>query len=348
VNQRIDQFQAETMTAASDAELVRAAQSGDARALEELLERYQPQLWRYVRRMCGSTADAEDALQDGLLAAVRGLGGYRGDAALRTWLFSIVRHACWRRRRQRAAELPSTAATDAVADDEPALRAPGPEQQASSRQLAAAVPLLVYALLGQSPRSSIGPVAIDSLLLAAAVTPLAQASGANRVELALLLTFLVGVLQLLFAAARLGFVANFLSRPVLSGFTAGAALLIGASQLGPLSGIALPNARIDEVLAGWGAQLRQLHAPTLALGLGSWLATRWLSQRWPRWPSSLAVVAVATVASALLRLDRHGVAVVGAVPAGLPRLASPLAQLALWRELLPAAGRSRWSRSWNR
>jgi sulfate permease, SulP family len=203
---------------------------------------------------------------------------------------------------------------------------------------ASTVPLAVYAALGRSPRSSVGPVAIDSLLLGAAVGPLALASGAARVELALLLTFLVGATQLLLAVARLGFLANFLSRPVLGGFTSGAALLIGASQLGPLTGIALPSGRIDELARALGAHLGQLHGPTLAVGIPAWLATRWLSHRWPRLPSSLVVVALATALSALLHLERHGVALVGAVPEGLPRLASPLARLDLWQELLPAAG----------
>jgi len=202
---------------------------------------------------------------------------------------------------------------------------------------AACVPLLAYAALGTSPRSSIGPVALDSLLLAAAVTPLARASGADRVELALLLTFLVGVVQLLLGLARLGFVANFLSRPVLGGFTSAAALLIGSSQLGPLSGISLPNGRLDQVLGALVLRVGDLHWPSLALGLPAWLALRWLGRRWPSWPISLGVVVTATAVAALLHLDRQGVALVGAVPAGLPRLGSPLGRLELWRELLPAA-----------
>jgi SulP family sulfate permease len=202
---------------------------------------------------------------------------------------------------------------------------------------AATVPLLAYAALGTSPRVSIGPLALDSLLLGAAITPLAQASGAGRVELALLLTFLVGAVQLLLGAARLGFVANFLSRPVLGGFMSAAALLIGASQLGSLSGISLPSGRLDEILSALARRIGDVHLPTLALGLPAWLALRWLGKRKPRWPISLGVVAVATTVAGLLHLGRHGVALVGVVPDGLPRPGSPLARLELWRELLPAA-----------
>lgn len=203
---------------------------------------------------------------------------------------------------------------------------------------AATVPLLAYAALGTSPRLAIGPVALDSLLLTAAITPLALSSGADRLQLTLLLTFLVGALQLSFGALRLGFVANFLSRPVLSGFTSAAAVLIGASQLGPLTGISLPNGRIDEVLGALLGRLAEIHWPTVAFGLSSWFASLWLSRRWPRWPSSLSVVALGTLASAALHAGHHGVALVGVVPPGLPRFGSPLAELASWRGLLPAAG----------
>jgi SulP family sulfate permease len=202
---------------------------------------------------------------------------------------------------------------------------------------AATVPIVVYAALGTSPRTSIGPVALDSLLLAAAITPLARESGADRLQLALLLTFLVGGLQLLLGAARLGFVANFLSGPVLGGFTSAAALLIGASQLGPLLGISLPSGRLDEVVLALATHLGDVGWLSLAMGSLAWLALRWLGQRWPRWPSSLIVVVVATAAAALLGLDRHGLALIGAVPEGLPQPSSPLEQLGLWRAMLPAA-----------
>jgi RNA polymerase sigma-70 factor (ECF subfamily) len=124
------------MGISSDSDLIQAARAGDAHALEQLIAGHQPQLWRYARRMCGNVADAEDVLQDALLAAVRGFAQYRGEAAPRTWLFSILRHACFRARRQRStADARSADASDELA----ALDAGGPEQRASSRQLAAAV-----------------------------------------------------------------------------------------------------------------------------------------------------------------------------------------------------------------
>jgi RNA polymerase sigma-70 factor, ECF subfamily len=124
------------MTFPSDSDLVQAARAGDTRALEQLIIRYQSLLWRYARRMCGLDAEAEDVLQDTLLAAVRGFPQFRGDASVRTWLFSILRHACFRVHRRRGPDgrrppANAAAASDALA----ATDAPGPEQQASSRQL---------------------------------------------------------------------------------------------------------------------------------------------------------------------------------------------------------------------
>jgi len=209
---------------------------------------------------------------------------------------------------------------------------------------AASVPLLVYAALGGSPRLAIGPVALDSLMLGAAVTPLAHATGASYLGLALLLTAMVGALQVLFGLGRLGFVANFLSRPVLSGFTSAAALLIASSQIGPLIGISLPNGRFDEVLVALFQRLGALHGPTLACGLPALLGSLWLGARFRQFPSALSLVAISTLAAAALHADQQGVALVGSVPAGLPYFASPLtelgspwAALAHWQALLPAA-----------
>ncbi|MEO8182334.1 MAG: sulfate permease [Deltaproteobacteria bacterium] len=209
---------------------------------------------------------------------------------------------------------------------------------------AASVPLLVYAALGSSPRLAIGPVALDSLMLAAAVTPLARATGASYLGLALLLTCMVGALQVLLGLGRLGFVANFLSRPVLSGFTSAAALLIASSQLGPLTGLSLPSGRFDEILVALPQRLDALHGPTLAFGLPALLGSLWLSTRFKRFPSALFLVVLGTLAAAAFHADRHGVALVGSVPAGLPHFASPLAELgspwaalANWRALAPAA-----------
>jgi RNA polymerase sigma-70 factor (ECF subfamily) len=90
--------------AASDEELVRLSAGGDRRAFEALVARHGDALFRYASRTCGSERDGEDAVQDGLLAAWRGAGTFRGEASVRTWLFQVVIHACRRHRRRRAGE----------------------------------------------------------------------------------------------------------------------------------------------------------------------------------------------------------------------------------------------------
>ncbi|MEO1173488.1 MAG: SulP family inorganic anion transporter, partial [Myxococcota bacterium] len=110
---------------------------------------------------------------------------------------------------------------------------------------ASTLPLVAYAILGTSRQLAVGPVAMDSLLVAASVGTLAEAGTEPFIAYATLLAGMVGVLQLLMGLARLGFLVNFLSRPVLSGFTSAAALIIGLSQLQHLLGYDIP--RSDQI-----------------------------------------------------------------------------------------------------
>ncbi|MCS4121913.1 MFS superfamily sulfate permease-like transporter [Salinibacter ruber] len=117
---------------------------------------------------------------------------------------------------------------------------------------ASLVPLAVYSLFGTSRQLAVGPVAMVSLLVAAAVGPLANGDPEFYIGLTLLLSLMVGVLQFGLGVARFGFLVNFLSHPVLSGFTSAAALIIGFSQLKHLLGIDLPRSNyIHEIL--WAA-----------------------------------------------------------------------------------------------
>jgi RNA polymerase sigma-70 factor (ECF subfamily) len=122
---------------ATDEDLVAASARGDRGAFDALVERHGDALFRFAVRRCGSERDAEDAIQDGLLAAWRGAATYRGEAAVTTWLFQVVLHACRRRARRRAGE-------PAVHDPAEAAEAlPGREAAAddrvAARQMAAAL-----------------------------------------------------------------------------------------------------------------------------------------------------------------------------------------------------------------
>ena len=195
---------------------------------------------------------------------------------------------------------------------------------------AAMASTVVYALLGGSRQLGIGPVAMDSILVAAAlgavapVTAGAPHNASTYLLYATLLALLVGGIQLLLGVLRAGFVINLLSRPVVTGFTAGAAVLIASSQLPHLFGVTLPPSERGwrAFLATW--QLRHAwHLPTLALGGASVALLLVSKHRWPRFPAALFVVALGVGLSVVFALDASGVSTVGPVSGGLPRLTWP-------------------------
>jgi SulP family sulfate permease len=203
---------------------------------------------------------------------------------------------------------------------------------------ASLVPLVVYAVFGTSRQLAVGPVAMVSLLVAAAVAPIAEGSPQLYVGLAVLLSLMVGVLQFGLGVARFGFLVNFLSHPVLSGFTSAAALIIGLSQLKHLLGIDLPRSNfIHEILWTAAGRLGEVHPLTLLLGLGSialLVGLRW----WRRsLPGALVAVVLTTVVVWALGLDEQGVAIVGSVPGGLPPLSMPPLDWGYARQLAPSA-----------
>ena len=201
---------------------------------------------------------------------------------------------------------------------------------------AALAPPLIYAALGTSRRLAVGPVALDSLLTAAALAPLANGDVATYVAAASALAILAGAFQAVTGALRLGFVVNFLSLPVLRGFTSAAALLIIASQLGPLLGLKLPSsAALWPLLVALAEQLRAVHGPTVALGVGAVLALVGLGKFRGK---ALLVVVLATVAGYAFALDARGLALLGPVPSGLPAPTWPAVDRELLLGLAPAAG----------
>lgn len=203
---------------------------------------------------------------------------------------------------------------------------------------ASLVPLVVYALFGTARQLAVGPVAIVSLLVAAAVNPIAGGDAELYVGLALLLSLMVGVFQFGLGVIRFGFLVNFLSHPVLSGFTSAAALIIGFSQLKHLLGLDLPRSHfIHEILWAAVTQIGDVHGLTLLLG-GSSIVLLVGLQRWSRsLPGALVAVVVTTALVWALGLDEWGVAVVGSVPGGLPSPSvPPLDQGYVW-QLAPGA-----------
>jgi SulP family sulfate permease len=174
------------------------------------------------------------------------------------------------------------------------------------------LPVLVAALWGSSAQLATGPVAIVALLTGAALAPLAAQGSEQYVALAIALAFLVGAIQLALGALRLGFVVNFLSHPVIAGFTSAAAIIIALSQLDKMLGVHMP--RSDVFLADvWGVlqQLPETHLPTLAFGAGALAVMAMFRRYLPRWPGVLITVAIATALAAATGFEREATGSLG-------------------------------------
>jgi high affinity sulfate transporter 1 len=200
-------------------------------------------------------------------------------------------------------------------------------------------PLAIYALLGSSRQLSVGPESTTALMTAAAVGPLAVGDPDRYAALAAALGVIVGAYCLIGWAARVGFVADLLSRPVLIGYMAGVAMLMISGQLGTLTGATVEGSGFVGEVRSFLENLDTVEPATLGLGLSVLVFLFVVQRRFPRAPGPLLAVLLATAVTVLLDLEDKGVAVVGEIPAGLPRPSLPdvsggdLASL-----LLPAVG----------
>lgn len=206
------------------------------------------------------------------------------------------------------------------------------------------LPVLIAALWGSSRQLQTGPVAVVSLMTATALATVvggtAQSNpelAATYIPLAMFMALMVGLFQLFLGVFRLGVVVNFLSHPVIVGFTNAAALVIGLSQLSKIFGVSMPGAPSDHFLTVriWGVlqQLGMTHIPTLIMGLGAF-ALMWGMRRYvPKLPGVLVAVVATTVLSWAIGFEKMGGAVVGAIPEGLPGFAMPAMNLDMFGAL---------------
>ena len=189
---------------------------------------------------------------------------------------------------------------------------------------ASVFPILAYTLIGRSRQLALGPVAIVSLLTAAGLEPLARGDVAAHVSLAATLAVMVGVLMAAMGVARLGFVVNFLSHPVLSGFTSAAAVIIAASQLRHLVGMDLVRSEyVYDVVVDVARRLDETHLLTFAFGTAAFVLLMVLRRWRAAFPWALLVVIAATVLVTVFDLEAHGVKVVGDIPRSLPAARVP-------------------------
>ncbi|HAA19494.1 MAG TPA: sodium-independent anion transporter [Cytophagales bacterium] len=203
---------------------------------------------------------------------------------------------------------------------------------------ASTIPLVLYALFGTSRQLAVGPVAMVALLIATGVGQLAEVGSAEFIGLAILLSLMVGVMQFALGVFRLGFLVNFLSHPVISGFTSAAALIIGLSQLKHLLGIDIPRSNyIHEILINAAQNVDSIHLPTLALGLGGIVVILFIKRLKKGIPGPLVAVILSILAVYFLGLHEGGMKIVQEVPSGLPSLSFPSLEIESLRGLLPIA-----------
>ena len=171
---------------------------------------------------------------------------------------------------------------------------------------ASLLPVIVAALWGSSNHLATGPVAVVSLLTATALIPLASPGSEDFIVLAILLAFMVGVIQVSMGVLRLGALVSFISHPVIVGFTNAAALIIGLSQLNKLLGVPIDTSG-HFMLGLWGVitDIGNAHGPTLAFGIGAILLMLALKRWIPRIPGVLAAVVLATLASWLIGFEQR-------------------------------------------
>ncbi|MEM8896832.1 MAG: solute carrier family 26 protein [Bacteroidota bacterium] len=202
---------------------------------------------------------------------------------------------------------------------------------------ASTIPLLIYALFGTSPQLAVGPVAMDSLLVASGVSQFAEIGTSEYISMAILLALMVGLIQLLMGVFRLGFLVNFLSHPVLVGFTSAAAIIIATSQLTHLLGIDIPRLKVHETLLLVSKQLSTINFPTLLMGIGGIGLLVIAKRAKRRIPGPLIIVALGILITYFFSLPEIGIKIVEDIPAGLPSVSIPEITTSRISQLLPIA-----------
>ncbi|MGV2497611.1 SulP family inorganic anion transporter [Pelagerythrobacter aerophilus] len=218
---------------------------------------------------------------------------------------------------------------------------------------ASILPIIAYALFGTSRSLAVGPVAVISLMTLTAASSVAPPGSAEFIAAALVLALLSGLFLLLMGVLKLGFLANLLSHPVVSGFITASGIIIATSQLKAIFGISASGEAMPELVGTLLANLAETNLPTLVIGVVSTAFLFWVRKGLkpllmklglqPH-PADLiakagpiAAVAAATLAVVLLDLEERGVAIVGAIPQSLPPFTVPLFDAGLWQQLaIPA------------
>jgi len=202
----------------------------------------------------------------------------------------------------------------------------------------AIVPAVIAALFGSSYHLISGPTTAISLVIFTTISPLAEPTSVGFIQLVLTLTLIAGLFQLALGLAGLGTLVNFVSHSVVVGFTAGAAILIGTSQLGNFLGLTVPkhqsflNTWIDVI-----RRLPQVNLYVLVISLSTLLIAVILKKVFPKVPGMLFAMVAGSLLALLLGGKAHGVSLVGSLPGHLPPLSLPEISMSSFRKLAPGA-----------
>ena len=203
---------------------------------------------------------------------------------------------------------------------------------------AALTPQIVYAVLGTSRQLAVGPVAMDSLLVAAGLGALSLVSPSQYIQLAIALALIMGGIQFLLGLFRMGFIVSFLSKPVISGFTSAAAIIIGLSQLKHLLGVPLAQSnKLHVFIRSILESETVVHLPTLLIGVASIILITTIKRWNSKIPSALIAVIIGILWVYFGQQDKAGVAVVGNIPSGMPSFTLPNLDWETVQTLLPIA-----------
>ena len=218
---------------------------------------------------------------------------------------------------------------------------------------ASMLPLVLYAVFGTSASLAVGPVAVAALMTASALSSFAAPGSPEYICAALVLAALSGLILIAMGVLRLGFLVNFLSHPVISGFVTASGVLIAISQLKHIFGVEASGHNVVELLRALLDQWQQVNVITLLIGLGVWAYLWVCRKRLNGWltklgmPASwaglmvkaapISAVVVTTLLAWGFQLEQRGVDLVGFVPSGLPAITLPSLDQSLWPGLLPAA-----------
>lgn len=203
---------------------------------------------------------------------------------------------------------------------------------------AALIPQIIYAIMGTSRQLAVGPVAMDSLLVASGLGALAISGIEEYISMAIFLAFLMGSIQFLLGLLKMGFLVNFLSKPVISGFTSAAAIIIGLSQLKHVLGVTIVgSSQIHILLQNIFKSINQINGYTILIGVSTILIIKSLKKIHNKIPAALIVVVLGILVIYLTKLNNFGVKIVGEVPDGLPSFSVPSINYSRITELIPIA-----------